>query len=194
MKSRSPYVTACSEIKIMSRLNIGRFGIKAASQRGAVLYVALIMLVLLALIGIIGMQVAGIQERMAASYRAVNLAFQHGEQFARDTECGLELLNGVPDVAGTDCTLVPRTEIHTNCADGYDPGAWAAAQTLAGGAVRNVRQIETCIIGEAEIAMGLTQEQGGGLQPVYRITIYETDAHAGSSPTSATAIDTIFKL
>ncbi len=43
-------------------------------QRGAVLYVALIMLILLALLGIAGMQVAGLQERMAANYRAANRA------------------------------------------------------------------------------------------------------------------------
>ena len=38
----------------------------ARTQRGAVLYVALIMLILLALIGIAGMQVAGMQEKMAS--------------------------------------------------------------------------------------------------------------------------------
>ena len=45
-------------------------------QEGAALYVALMFLVLLALIGIVGMQVAGIQERMAANYMATNQAFQ----------------------------------------------------------------------------------------------------------------------
>lgn len=43
-------------------------------QRGAVLYVALIMLILLALLGIAGMQVAGMQEKMASNYRAVNVS------------------------------------------------------------------------------------------------------------------------
>ena len=38
------------------------------SQRGAVLYVVLIMLVLMALLGIAGMQVTSMQERMAANY------------------------------------------------------------------------------------------------------------------------------
>lgn len=167
---------------------------RAAAQRGAVLYIAMIMLILLALIGIVGMQVAGIQERMAASYRAVNLAFQHTEQFLRTTECGLERLNGVPDVAATDCALVPRADVHPNCDDGYDAGAAVAARTIAGGQWRNIRQIETCIIGEAEIVMGMTQEQGGGLQPVYQITTYQTDTNGGANATSATAVETIFKL
>ena len=166
----------------------------ANAERGAVLYVALIMLVLLALIGIVGMQVAGIQERMAASYRAVNLAFQSSEQLLRTTECGLERLNGVPDVAATDCAIVARTDIHLNCDDGYDAGAAVAVRTIAGGQWRNVRQIETCIIGESEIVMGMTQEQGGGLQPVYQITTYQTDTNGGPNPTSAAAVETIFKL
>ena len=48
-------------------------------QEGAALYVALMILVLLALIGIVGMQVAGLQERMAANYLATNQAFQAAE-------------------------------------------------------------------------------------------------------------------
>ncbi len=167
---------------------------RASDQRGAVLYIALIMLILLALIGIVGMQVAGIQERMAASYRAVNLAFQFTEQRARVTECGLERLNGVPDVLATDCAMVNRADIETRCDDGFDAGDWVAARSLADAGARSIRQIETCIIGETEIAMGLTQEQGGGLQPIYQITTYQTDTNGGANPTSASAVDTIFKL
>lgn len=163
-------------------------------QQGAVLYVALIMLVLLALIGIVGMQVAGLQERMAANYRTVNLAFQNTEALARSTECGLERLNEVPDVAAGNCAIVNRSEIATRCDDGYDAGVWADARVLANAPARNIRQIEGCIIGESEIAMGLTQEQGGGLQPIYQITTYQTDTNGGANPTSAAAVDTIFKL
>jgi type IV pilus assembly protein PilX len=163
-------------------------------QQGAVLYVALIMLVLLALIGIVGMQVAGLQERMAANYRTVNLAFQNTEALARSTECGLERLNEVPDVAAGNCTIVDRSEIATRCDDGYDAGVWADARVLANAPARNIRQIEGCIIGETEIGMGGSQEQGGGLQPIYQITTYQTDTSGGANPTSAAAVDTIFKL
>ncbi len=165
---------------------------RAAHQRGAVLYVALIMLILLALIGIVGMQVAGIQERMAASYRAVNLAFQGAEELVRNAECGLELLNDVPDVAETDCTEVSRGDIEVKCDDGFDAGTWVAGRTLAGGGVRNIRQIETCIIGEAEIDMGGPRNERDVL-PVYQITTYQTDT-GGTNGTSASAVETIFKL
>lgn len=163
-------------------------------QEGAALYVALIMLILLALIGIVGMQVAGLQERMAASYRVANLAFQNAEAFARSTECGLERLNEVPDVPAGNCAIVNRADIATRCDDGFDAGVWADARTLAGGGVRNIRQIESCIIGQAEIGMGGSQEQGGGLQPIYQITTFQTDTNGGADPSTGAVIDTIFKL
>ena len=53
------------------------------AQRGAVLYVALIMLILLALLGITAMQVTGLQERMTGSYRSTNMAFQNAEGDSR---------------------------------------------------------------------------------------------------------------
>lgn len=173
---------------------------RPAKQRGAVLYVALIMLVLLALIGIVAMQVAGMQERMAASYRAVNLAFQFTEERVRETECGLEVLNGVAGSDGTGCITIDPSSIVTRCDDNFDPGYWSkwlgvdAPRTLASGPATSLRQIEECLIGEAEIAMGMTQEQGGGLQPVYQITTFQTDSRGGDNPSSAVAIDSIFKL
>lgn len=173
---------------------LGRSG-----QRGAVLYVALIMLILLALIGIVGMQVSGIQERMAASYRSINRAFQNAEAYVRETECGLELMNNIPRAG---CTAVNPTIVNSQCDDGYDAGTWAkwvdstTPRTLADAPSVNIRQIEGCIIGEAEIAMGHTQETGSGLLPIYQITTYETDTAdaGGANPSSAAVIDTIFKL
>ena len=53
----------------MKMLPIQRRLSPPSRQHGAVLYVALIMLILLALIGVVGMQVAGMQERMSSDYR-----------------------------------------------------------------------------------------------------------------------------
>lgn len=168
-------------------------------QRGAVLYIALIMLILLALIGIVGMQVAGIQERMSASYRSINRAFQNAEAYVRNTECGLELMN---NITRAGCTAVSPSIVNAKCDDGYDAGTWArwvnptTPRTLAHAPSVNIRQIEGCIIGEAEIAMGQTQETGAGLLPIYQITTYESDTAdaGGANPSSAAVIDTIFKL
>ena len=178
---------------VLNRRRIASFR-QQYNQRGVALYIALIKLILLAMIGIVGMQVAGLQERMAANYRTTNLAFQNAEALARTTECGLERLNEVPDVPAGNCAVVNRSDISTRCDDGFDAGVWVDARVLADAPASSVRQIEGCIIGESEIAMGQTQETGGGLQPIYQITTYQTDTDGAANPSSAAAIDTIFKL
>lgn len=159
-------------------------------ERGAVLYVALIMLILLAMIGIIGLQVTGMQERMASNYRAINLAFQNTEARVRETECGLERMN---DITRVGCDVVDRSDVSVQCDDGFDVGDWVAGRNLANAPAVNIRQIEGCIIGEAEIGMGMTQEAGANLMPIYQISSFSTDTDGGNG-TAATAIDTIFKL
>ncbi len=49
------------------------------SQRGAVLFVSLIILILLTLLGVSAMQVTMLQERMSGNYRASQLAFERSE-------------------------------------------------------------------------------------------------------------------
>src|SRR5690606_11554501 len=107
-KSPSRSATGYSVTDAMNRQ---RTHLSGARQQGAALYVALMMLILLALIGLVGMQVAGMQERMASAYRAANLAFQNAEAYVRQTECGLERLNGVPDVPASNCALVSQADI-----------------------------------------------------------------------------------
>ena len=80
----------------------------ARTQRGAVLYVALIMLILLALLGIAGMQVAGMQEKMAANYRAANRAFQNSEGVVRAAERSVEKIANRQDV-GNDSLVQSST-------------------------------------------------------------------------------------
>lgn len=54
-------------------------------QRGAVLFIALIMLLLLTLIGITAMQVTLLQERMAGGFRVQHQAFQQTEGTLKNT-------------------------------------------------------------------------------------------------------------
>lgn len=89
-----------------------------AQQRGAVLYVALIMLILLALIGIAGMQVAGMQEKMASNYRATNTAFQNSEGLTRRTEHAIEAIANRTSLASD--APIQDSNIKLNCDDGYD--------------------------------------------------------------------------
>lgn len=164
---------------------------RRSRQHGAALYVALIMLILLALIGIVGMQVAGLQERMAANYRTTNMAFQNAEGSARVTECGLERLNEVQDVPAGDCPMINRSEI-TDCGDGFDAGAWVDARALADAPARIVRNITKCVPFDAEEGEGGPEQERRPV-PTYQITTYQTDTNGGANPTSAAAVNTIFK-
>ncbi|WP_314102313.1 PilX N-terminal domain-containing pilus assembly protein [uncultured Stenotrophomonas sp.] len=156
-------------------------------QRGAVLYVALIMLILLALLGIAGMQVAGMQEKMASNYRAANRAFQNSEGVVRNAERSVE--NIANRNAAADGALVAEGDINRICDDGYDPVKWAG-EVPAGSTSRvNVRQIDKCIVGEAALDMGEALDE---TTPIYQITGFSTDDPAAVS--SAVVIDTVFKL
>lgn len=159
-------------------------------QRGAVLYVALIMLILLSLLGIAGMQVANMQEKMASNYLQVNIAFQRSEQAVRNTERQVEALVN-RDGSGAAGSLTSGS-IEIQCDNGYDPSIWASTLQRNSSEVVKVRQIESCIQGEAPLGMGRVTESA---TPIFQITSYASDADGGSNPgTSAVVIDTIFKL
>ncbi|MFA5590008.1 MAG: PilX N-terminal domain-containing pilus assembly protein [Lysobacteraceae bacterium] len=51
----------------------------AAEQRGAVLFIALMLLIILTLLGLSAAQVTSLQERMASIYRSDGLSFQNAE-------------------------------------------------------------------------------------------------------------------
>lgn len=158
------------------------------SQGGAVLYIALIMLILLALIGVIGMQVAGMQERMSANYRAVNLAFQRSEDIARNAECALEsMVNRTAAVPG--CNIINAADVDQICDSGFDAGDWTESRTFAMAPAVNARLIGPCISGNADLDMGRPLNEDPN--PIYQVTVYHTDDN--TNRTAATAIDTIFR-
>lgn len=151
------------------------------------LYVALIMLILLALIGIAGMQVAGMQERMASNYRAVNVAFQNAEAVVRRTERSVESVANRTALASD--SLIQSGDIGQRCDDGFDPGKWGEEQSYAAVPAVNVRQIDQCIEGEGDISMGRSLDRA---IPIYQITSYAADDSSNAS--SSAVVDTVFKL
>lgn len=165
-----------------------------ARQRGAVLYIALIMLLLMTLIGVVAMQVAGMQERMAANYYAVNRAFQNVEGLIRRVECNIEdTENRVSPRCADELAAVT---VSYACDDGFDTGFWVAARQLAQAPELNVRKIDECVVGESSIAMGVGPK--GEVSPIsmYQITAYDADPGPDDdyAPTTAAAVDTVFKL
>lgn len=58
----------------------------ARTQRGAALFVALMLLVIVSILGVSVAQVTALQERMASNYRIDDLAFQNADGFLRARE------------------------------------------------------------------------------------------------------------
>lgn len=162
----------------------------AHSQSGAVLYVALIMLVLMALIGIVGMQVTGMQERMAANYRAANIAFQSAENRLRTAECTVQDLEDGATTPG--CNILTESDIRRQCNDGYDIDTWLSGLNVSSAPAVSVRQIDECIVGESSVAQGIGPL--GNVTPIriYQVTVYDVDSE--TNRTSAAAIDSVYKL
>lgn len=153
-------------------------------QKGAVLYIALMMLILMALLGTVGMQVTTMQERMSSNYRAAHLAFENAEALARSTECGVEDLVNRTTTGG--CASVTEAKV---CDEPFDPAAWAQGFAPSSGEHTNVRLIGPCISGNSSLAMGEAINEDAN--PIYQITAYNTDKSGDEAADGA--IDTIFR-
>jgi len=146
------------------------------AQRGAVLYVALIMLILLALLGIAGMQVTGMQERMAANYLRTNQAFQNAEADARGTETAIETKLASGDVYPASQEV---------CSPTYDPLTWADGINTAKASY--TRRIDKCFAASA-ITQGKRQNEETG--NIYQVTALASDTATNAS--ASAVIDTVF--
>lgn len=149
----------------------------ANKQRGAVLYVAMIMLILLALIGIIGMQVAGLQEKMSSNYRSVNLAFQNAETSARGVETDIQA-----SLIGDAATYAATQEL---CSPTFDPLTWADG--VAANAEVYTRRVDKCFPSSSlRVGSKLNEEAGN----IYEISVLASDFPANSTATAV--ISTIY--
>ncbi|PPT74716.1 fimbrial protein [Xanthomonas arboricola pv. populi] len=145
-----------------------------AAQRGAVLYVALIMLILLALIGIVGMQVATMQERMSSNYMAANAAFQQAELRVREREATIN--------SGLEYD-------YENCQIPYDPAAWAQGVGDDVVSVVRTRNISICTQ-QCSAGSGVDQSESGC--NMFRTTVFSRDRDSVEASSSLSAVDTIF--
>ena len=147
-----------------------------ARQQGAVLYVALVMLIILALIGIVGMQVSVMQERMAANYRNVNIAFQAAERDARTVE------DDIQDTLSAGGSYLADTE---NCSPTFDPSTWSDDAATSQTGARHTRRVDKCFPSSSLVMGRKANEETGN---IYEVTALSADP----SKTSSAVIDTIF--
>lgn len=143
-----------------------------AGQRGAALYIALIMIILLALIGIVGMQVATMQERMSANFLATNMAFQNAESQVRSRETDI--------VSGT---AYP----YQDCSTPFDPTAWANTVSDSTDSAIVTTNISICTA-QCSARAGADLE----LCNMFRTTALSRDRATAAASSAAAAVDTIF--
>lgn len=146
----------------------------ANKQRGAALYVALVMLILLALIGVVALQVAGLQERMSANYQASNMAFQNAEGVARTTENALK--------ASVTAGRVPATHVPaTDCTAAHDASAWSDNTSY-------VRRLDLCF---AWGGLDYPSDESERTDQIYQVTSFARDRGTLSASSEA-VVDTVF--
>lgn len=81
-------------------------------NRGAVLFVALIMLLLLTLLGVTAMQVTMLQERMSGNFRAQQIAFERAEgRMAEGRDLASDLLLAYDQVSGIPIGLSTSNDL-----------------------------------------------------------------------------------
>lgn len=149
----------------------GRNFASRQQQSGVVLYIALIMLLILSLLGIVAMQVATLQERMAANYQASALAFQNAEALARTRENQIRTQVNAGTLPATQ--LPPR-----ECNTPSDPYSWNSTTPY-------VRRLDLCF---SWGSLDLPQDEAEKTDQIYQITAYQTDGNGNSQ----SVVDTVF--
>lgn len=135
------------------------------------------MLILMAMIGIIGLQVTGMQERMAANYLRVNQAFQNAEATARGTEREIE--TRLFGAAGT------YTADQETCAPIFDTVTWADGLTDPEGTY--TRRIDRCFPSSSRRVGAKKNEETGN---IYEVNALASDSDTG--PSASAVISTVF--
>ena len=176
---------------IMSSSQIPRRAAPNA-QRGAVLFISLIILVVLALIGIAGMQTTTLQERMAGNYYTIGRAFENSEWGITITENAIHTAvqggghYNPPAPGGPQGTVV----FDQSCAN-PDMDNWSWAMTAKTAYNTWVSRIDTCIPGQTSIKWGggtSSKNKGEDTGSIYKITSAESDTTQGNMATNAVSM------
>lgn len=149
-------------------------------QRGAALFVGLILLILLALIGLASMQSTLLQERMAGNFRLVNLAFQNAEEQLRAAEGRIQAdananLAFQPD--RVDCAPIDYSTWLPPLAGAPSPAP--AAQT---------QKMDQCIATWTGGEFG--QPRNIKVDDLYRVSSFAPDA--GGSRAASAVVDSVY--
>ena len=156
------------------------------AQRGAVLFISMIMLVVLSLIGIASMQVTTLQERMAGNYYTLGRAFENAEGSVRLQETTIK---ATVDAGGAftsnDDRCKSKYGTYTNAED------WAKSKVATGGTATVTRRIDTCIPGQSSLKTG--QKLNEDTSSEYEVVSVNTDnTVTAANSASMVVIETVF--
>lgn len=153
---------------------------RSSRQRGAALYVAMIMLLLLTLIGVAAMQVASLQQRMATNFNDFSLAFQRAEGVLRQGEFELQRSFDTGALRAETYCLGDAT----SWANTIEPAAVPASQVrkIYGGACPGARPIDPTAEGGVPAPGELD----------YQLIAAAADRDPTASPTSVVVIETVY--
>jgi type IV pilus assembly protein PilX len=146
-------------------------------QRGAVLFVGLVLLILMALLGVAGMQSTMLQERMAGNYRTLNLAFQNTETTVRRQE------DVIQEKVDQNLAFLPTD---TRC-QVLNTATFTATAPAATGTARTSR-LNSCIKGFSSRRFGRLANQS--VDDVYQVSGLNHDRVADA--VSRVMLETVF--
>lgn len=144
-----------------------------AQQRGAALFVALMILILMTLLALSASQVTALQERMAGVYRADNLAFQSAEERLRREE-----REALSDPLA--CDNAPTAGVPSSWLNGSATNPASVLENLNNAKSPYARGID--LRGSAR--SGLPSGPGSANCMVFRISSYAFDTAAAADRTS----------
>lgn len=149
-------------------------------QRGAALFVALMLLIVLSLLSLSASQVTGLQERMASTYRADEIAFERGEARLRQTE---------------DAIAVNVDPCFTSVAVGNPIPNWQANSTTA--AMSHTENLSRgpasrALAMRGSIQAGKPAAPGDAQCMYFRVSTRDFDTTTQAASTSAAIVQSIY--
>ena len=161
------------------------------SQRGATLIISMIFLLILSIIGLAGMEVTGLEERMAGNMRDRNMAFQSAEATLRNGEAFLENTAVLPAFDGTAGLYA----VPINGDKNWDIVDWtssAAVRSYTGSGFDELASSSAFIIEDLAAASASDSLEVG--VPSDNKRFYRVTARAeGLSSTTAVVLQTVYK-
>lgn len=161
------------------------------SQRGATLIVGIIFLLVLTIIGLAGMEVTGLEEKMAGNMRDRNMSFQSAEAALRDGEDYLESIVVLPAFDGSQ-GLWELPADGTKRWDTVDWGSSTAVRSYSGPGFSELASSSSYII-ENLAAAGSSDSLEVGV-PTDTKSFYRVTSRAvGQTSSSVVILQTVYK-